>query len=185
MVLVYKKLLSEPQPASVSEQRRKEIEKDALSGIADPVHQALELGMFYRRGNEPDKAVGQFRKVLETQASPERSAAASAFKLSDRASPRQIAASHLFDIATDSKNWDLAAYVVETVRRENLDDCEGQLFAGRLAVAKRDFQDALAKINECLKQKPVFSRAYMLRSNINAALGSEHASLEDVRTRHC
>jgi tetratricopeptide (TPR) repeat protein len=182
VVLVYKKLLSEPQPASVSEQRRKEIEKDALSGIADPVHQALELGMFYRRGNEPDKAVGQFRKVLETQASPERSAAASAFKLSDQASPRQIAAGHLFDIATESKNWDLAAYVVETVRRENLDDCEGQLFAGRLAVAKRDFQDALAKINECLKQKPVFSRAYMLRSNINAALGSEHASLEDVRS---
>lgn len=179
--LFYKKLLSEPDPASVSDQRRKEIEKEALSGIADPVHQALELGIFYRRNNEPDKAIGQFRKVLEMQAPPGLSTGRSAFKLSDQASPQQLAAGHLFDMATDSKNWDLAEQVVETVRRGNLDDCEGQLFAARLAVAKRDFQDALAKINECLKQKPIFSRAYTLRSNINAALGNEHASLEDVQ----
>jgi len=180
-VLVYKKLLSEPEPAGVSDQRRKEIEKDALSGIVDPVHQALELGIFYRKNNEPDKAVGQLRKVLEMQAPPERSTATSAFKLSDQVSPQHMAAGHLFDIATDSKNWELAEYVVETVRRGNLDDCEGQLFAARLAVAKRNFQDALTKINECLKQKPVFSRAYMLRSNINAALRNELASLDDIK----
>jgi tetratricopeptide (TPR) repeat protein len=180
--LFYKKLLSEPEPASVSDQRRKEIEKDALSGIVDPVHQALELGIFYRKNNEPDKAVGQFRKVLEMQAPPERSTGRPAFKLSDQLNPQALAAGHLFDIATDSKNWQLAEYVVETVRRGNLDDCEGQLFAARLAVAKRNSQDALAKINECLKQKPIFSRAYMLRSNINAALGNDHASLEDVQT---
>ena len=179
--LFYKKLLSEPDPASVSDQRRKEIEKEALSGIADPVHQALELGIFYRKNNEPDKAMGQFRKVLEMQAPPGRSTGRSAFKLSDQVSPQQLAAGHLFDMATDSKNWDLAEQVVEAVRRGNLDDCEGQLFAARLAVAKRDFQDALPKINECLKQKPIFARAYMLRSNINAALGNDHASLEDVQ----
>jgi len=180
-VLFYKKLLSEPDPANVSDQRRKEIEKQALSGIADPVQQALELGIFYRRNNEPDKAIGQFKKVLETQVSPEQGAGRPAFKLSDQVSPRRIAAGHLFDMAADSKNWQLAEQVVETVRSENLDDCEGQLFAARLAVAKSDFQDALAKINECLKQKPIFSRAYMLRSNINAALNNEHASLEDVQ----
>jgi tetratricopeptide (TPR) repeat protein len=180
-VLFYKKLLSEPEPANVSDQRRKEIEKQALSGIADPVQQALELGIFYRRNNEPDKAIGQFKKVLETQVSPEQGAGRPAFKLSDQVSPQRIAAGHLFGMATNSKNWQLAEQVVETVRRENLDDCEGQLFAARLAVAKSDFQDALAKINECLKQKPIFSRAYMLRSNINAALNNEHASLEDVQ----
>jgi tetratricopeptide (TPR) repeat protein len=179
--LFYKKLLSEPEPANVSDQRRKEIEKQALSGIADPVQQVLELGIFYRRNNEPDKAIGQFKKVLETQVSPEQGAGRPAFKLSDQVSPRRIAASHLFDMAADSKNWQLAEQVVETVRRENLDDCEGQLFAARLAVAKSDFQDALAKINECLKLKPIFSRAYMLRSNINAALNNERASLEDVQ----
>lgn len=179
--LFYKKLLSEPNPASVSDQRRKEIEKEALSGITDPVHQALEVGIFYRKNNEPDKAIGQFRRVLEMQAPPERGTGRPPFKLSDQVSPQQMAAGHLFDMATDSKNWDLAEQVVETVRRGNLDDCEGQLFAARLAVAKRNFQDALAKINECLKQKPIFSRAYTLRSNINAALGNEHASLEDVQ----
>jgi len=182
--LFYKKLLSESEPANVPEQRRKQIEEQALSGIADPVQQALELGIFYRRNNDLDKAVGQFRKVLEMQAPPERSTGRPAFKLTEHVSLRQIAASHLFDIAIDGKDWQLAKWVVETAQGENLDDCQGQLFAARLAVAKgakSDFQEALTKINECLRQKPVFSRAFMLRSNINTALGNELASLDDIK----
>ncbi|GAJ24939.1 unnamed protein product, partial [marine sediment metagenome] len=66
-------------------------------------------------------------------------------------------------------------------RRENLDACEGNFFAARLAVAKEEYKDALARLNECLKHRPVFSHAFMLRSNVNAALGSEHASIEDAQ----
>ena len=52
----------------------------------------------------------------------------------------------------------------------------------RLAMARRDFEEALVRINECLELRPVFSRAYMLRGNINAALGKDEATvLGDIR----
>jgi tetratricopeptide (TPR) repeat protein len=174
-VLVYKQILSEPEPGNVSQQRRKEIEEQVLSNIADPVHRALELGMFYRRYNELEKAAGQLNEVLETETSQELIPDSPAF------GRIKLAANHLFDIAVRNKDWELAEEVTKTARRDNLDDCQGQDFMTRLAIAKGEYKDALTRIDECLKQKPVFSQGYMLRSNINAALGNEHASLEDIR----
>ena len=47
-VQVYKRILSEPEPAKVSPQRRREIEEQVLMSIADPIRRATQLGMFYR-----------------------------------------------------------------------------------------------------------------------------------------
>jgi len=175
-ILVYKQLLSEPDPVKVSQQRRKQIEEQVLSRITDPVRRKVQFGIFYYRYNEPEKATIQLKEALETGTSQKLITEGDAFE------QIKLAADYLFEIALETKNWDLAEQVIKTVRRENLDDCQGQDFAARLAVAKGDFKDALVRINECLKQKPVFSRAYMLRSNINAALGNEHASMEDIRS---
>jgi tetratricopeptide (TPR) repeat protein len=180
-VLFYKQLLSEPDPANVPEQRREEIEKQVLLSTADPIHRAVQLGLFYRRRNELDKAVEQFEKALAAGISQDGTNEGPAFIQTDQMDQRRLAAGYLFDIALEAKDWTRAEQLQETSRRENLDDCEGQLFATRLAVAKGEFEDALMKINDCLTQKPVFSRAYMLRSSIYAGLGNEHASLEDMR----
>ncbi len=173
-VLVYKQILSEPDPTAVSQQRRKEIEEQVLSNIADPLRRSVQLGIFYRRYGELEKATGQLGKVLE----------AGLWREHDQDSPgfeqMKFALSHLFDIALGTKNWELAENAVKTARRENIDDCQGLIFATRLDIAKREFKDALSKIDECLKQRPVFSYAYMLRGNINAALGDEHAFMGDI-----
>ncbi|MHC4322879.1 MAG: tetratricopeptide repeat protein [Planctomycetota bacterium] len=174
-VLVYKQLISEPDPAKLSQQRRQQIEEQALSRIADPVRRNVELGIFYRRYNEPEKAKSQFKEALETGAAQELIPGSSDFE------EIELAANYLFDIALGAKDWDLAEQVTKIVRGTNLDGCRGQDFSARLAVAKGEFKDGLVRINECLKQKPVFSRAYLLRSNINAALGNEHAAMEDIR----
>ncbi|MHC4221463.1 MAG: tetratricopeptide repeat protein, partial [Planctomycetota bacterium] len=65
--------------------------------------------------------------------------------------------------------------------RENLDQCEGDFFAARLAAAKEQYNEALTRLDEALKQRPVFSQAYMLRSSVNAALGNEQASIADIQ----
>jgi len=174
-VLVYKHLLSEPEPREVSQERLKEIEKQVLSDIADPVRRAVQLGIFYRRYNEPENATDRLKYALETGTSQGHSSDDPVFE------QMRIAASHLFDMALETKDWELAEQVIETARREDLDGCQGQFLATRLAVTKGEFKEALVKVNECLKQKPVFSYAYMLRSNINAALENEYASMEDVR----
>ncbi|MHC4205596.1 MAG: tetratricopeptide repeat protein [Planctomycetota bacterium] len=175
-ILVYKQVLSEPDPAKITQQRHQQIEEQVLSGIADPIRRKVQLGIFYRRYNEPEKAIGQFKDALETVAEQEPAPESSDFE------QIELAANYLFDIALGTKDWDLAEQVTKIVRGANIDGCRGQDFAARLAAAKGEFKDALVKVNECLKQKPVFSRAYLLRSDINAALGNEHASMEDMRS---
>jgi len=179
-LLFYKRLLSEPDPNNVSQQRQKEIEKQVLVNIADPVSRAVNLGIFYRRENDLDKAVELLREALEIKQHREKNVDKPLSKPTLETNLKRIAANYLFEIACQMENWKLAETVVETVKRENLDDCQGQLFAARFDMAKHEYNNALAKIDECLKQKPIFSYAYLLRSNINANLGNERASIEDI-----
>jgi len=175
-VLVYKQVLSEPDPAKITRQRHQQIEEQVLSNLANPIRRTVQLGIFYRRYNEPEKAISQFKEALETGTSLELIPEGSDFERIE------LAANYLLDMALEKEDWDLAEQVIKIVRDANIDGCRGQDFAARLAAAKGEYKDALVKVNECLKQKPVFSRAYLLRSDINAALGNEHASMEDMRS---
>jgi len=175
-MLVYKQILSEPDPAKLSPQKRQKIEEQVLSRIADPMLRMVRLGIFYHRYNEPEKATSQLKEALEAGISQEMVPDGPAFER------MLLVANYLFDIALGTKDWDLAEQVIKIIRSKNLDGCQGQDFAARQAMAKGEFKDALVRVNECLKQKPVFSQAYMLRSNINTALGNEHAAMEDIRT---
>jgi len=178
--LIYKQTLLEPKPASISKERLVEIEEAVLSNIADPAKRNLRLGIFYRRQNESDKAIAALKKALEIQP-PKETAKTWFLSREDEESPRFLAVGHLFDIAIEKKDWDLAGQGVEIAREEDLDGCDGNVFAARLAFARQQFHEAKTRIDEALKQRPVFSRAYSLRSNINAAFGDEHAAIEDVR----
>jgi tetratricopeptide (TPR) repeat protein len=176
--LFYKQMLSEP--GEFSQQRRKEIEEQVLSGITDPIEKSMRLGAFYQEHGEPNKAAEEFKKVLKMEALQD--SGKPVFNLTGEITDSQrLAADHLFEIALRQKNWELAGQIAEVGRRKNLDDCEGQFFAARLAMANGEYKKALTNLDECLKQKPVFSRAFMLRSNANSALGNEHASIEDAK----
>ena len=173
--LVYKQVLLEPLPQEVPVQRYKDIEEQVLLSLADPFYSSLQLGIFYHRNNEFEKATSQFTKAIEKGTSMEHTFEDSVFE------QIKLAADFLFDIALAKNNWKLAERVIKTARDENLDDCNGIVYESRLAATKGELDKALAKIDECLKEKPVFSRAYLLRSDINTALGNEVASMEDVR----
>lgn len=173
--LVYDKMLSEPDPSDVSDQRLRAIEEQALSRISDPVRKAAQFGIHHRRYDEPDKAADYFKRALQPLLAEG--------KLPGGADADQmtLAANHLLDIAIEAKDWKLAEEVAQAARQGNLDGFGGNVFATRLAAARGEYEEALARIDECLKQKPVFSFGYMLRSNINLALGNQHASAEDIR----
>jgi tetratricopeptide (TPR) repeat protein len=179
-VLLYKQILSEPEPGKISQQRRNEIEEQVLSSIADPIEKSMRFGVFYREHNEPNKAAKEFKKVLKMEALQE--GEKPVFDLTEGITGLQrLAMDYLFITALEMKDWDLAEQLAEAGRRENLDDCEGQFFAARLAMAKGEYEKVLARLEECLKQRPVFSQAFALRSNANAALGNEYASIEDAK----
>jgi tetratricopeptide (TPR) repeat protein len=180
-LLVHKLMLSEPEPHKISKQRRKELEEQALSSTADPIRRAINLGIFYQRHNELDKAAVELKKVFSSDVLREEYRRKKDKLGEIRATQYETVATYLFDIALNIKDWRLAEQIKETVQRENLDGCGGQFFSAHLAAAKKQYQDALAKINDCLNQKPVFSRAIVLRSAVNSALGYEHASIEDAQ----
>ena len=177
--MFYRGLLSEPDPRSCPPARRHELQEQAARAIADPVRRGLNLGLFYEQTQQWDKAVAQFRSVLDATAADTRRAPAHV--AAKPASPRQVAAGHLFDLARRQENWPLAQEMVELAQRDNLDDCEGHLFAARLAFARKEYDAALSHLDECLKQRPIFSYGYVLRSDVKAALGKEQESIEDAR----
>jgi tetratricopeptide (TPR) repeat protein len=189
--LFYKKLLSEPNPSNVSLERSNEIRVHVLSNITDPNERHMNLGMFYKLNNEPNKAVEEFQKILsshlyvsdeaglrETEEMP--ASQVPQTRKSFRNTQR-FAASHLFDVALEKKDWELAEQISELARRENLDNVLGTFFVARIAAVRGRYKDALAKLDECLKQRPVFSAGFLLRSQVNDALGNERAAIEDAK----
>ncbi len=174
-VHVYRQILAEPDPTRVSRQRLKEIERQALSRTSDPMLRALKLGLFYRNYNDLENAMIQFRTAFNMAMSQESISEGLLFEQT------KLAANHTLDMAIEKQDWALAETIVKAARTKNLDGCQGQIFATRVAVAKADYKDALGRVNECLEQKPVFSTAYMLRGRIHTALGNDHAAIEDIR----
>jgi len=180
-VLLYRQILSEPDPLAVSKERQDQIEEDILSKIVDPVKRGLNLGIFYRRVGRLDKAIDQIENVLDMRQSLREVPKTWCYSRAEEEDPLYLAVGHLFDIAVKRDDWALAEKAVEIARTEDIDGCEGNVYAARLAFARHRFEEARTYVAECLSQRPVFARVYSLRSNINAALGDEHAAIEDVR----
>ena len=172
---VYSKVLNEPQPANISQDRYTKIEEDVLLSISDPVKRATHLGIFYRQIGQDEKAIDQLKQVLDA------AAALDSNNKDQQYEQIKLALSHLFEMSLAAENWDLANNVLNIVREKNLDNSNGLFFEARVYAAKGDFKTALTKIDECLAVNPIFSMGYMLRSNINAALNDEHAYMEDIR----
>ena len=138
-MLYYKRLLPEPEPAKIPAERSKQIREDILTGIADPVRRTVSLGIFYQTNNEPNKAAEQFKKLVPPPVGT------GEFQADDMSQRR--AGGFLFDIALEKKNWEVADIIVQTARQENYDDCSGDFFAARVALAKKQYETALAIVD--------------------------------------
>ncbi|MEN6337355.1 MAG: tetratricopeptide repeat protein [Phycisphaerales bacterium] len=178
--LFYRGLLSEPAPRSCPQAKRAEIQRRAFDAIRDPTRRALELGLFYRQTEQLDKAAAQWQSVLDATASQKTHDTPGYLRIRD-ISPRQVAAGYLFDLARQREDWKLAEEIVDLAKKENLDDCDGYLYAARLAFARQQYDTALTCLDTCLKLRPIFSYGYMLRGNVKAALGREQESVDDIR----
>ncbi|MGD0596241.1 MAG: tetratricopeptide repeat protein [Sedimentisphaerales bacterium] len=173
-MLYYKRLLAEPEPAKISAEKSRQIKEDVLTGIADPVRRTVSLGIFYQTNADPNKAAEQFKKLVPPPVGT------GEFQADDMS--RRRAGGFLFDLALEKKNWEIADKIVQTAKQENYDDCSGDFFAARVALAKEQYETALANIDSALSQRPVFGYGYLLRSRINIALGNETAALTDIHT---
>jgi len=172
----YSMLLAEPDLENLPEERMRQVQENVIAALSDPVRRAFNLGMFYRKNNEADKASAEFRKVLEASVSE-----GDGDRTEEMIELKNTAAEHLLDMALEAEDWQVADRIAEEARQKNLDQCGGNYFGARVATAKEQYEEAAAEIDACLKQRPVFSRAYVLRSGISAKLGKELTSIEDAQ----
>jgi len=180
-ILFCKRILAEPDPNNVSQQRQNQIREQILTAISDPLRRLVELGQFHRKLKNNDKAAEEFRQAIDLGPSEPVDPEALDVDQTDQIRLRRLAVSHLFDIAMAKKDWPLVEELLSLARKENLDGCDGNVFAARLSVVKGDYQQALRYIDTCLKERPVYSAAYLLRGNIYRLLGNEHKALADMR----
>ncbi len=161
--LVYKQVLLEPEPTNISTERRNEISVQVLTEISDPLARTITLGEFYIDIVQNEKALEELKKAMEIEPS------------------NQQAISAAFQLAIGSDNLEYAKQLVEIARQNNTDECQGQLFSARLAMQNQEYETALEDLDDCLKQRPVFSVAYKFRSLIYDAMNKPQAALEDIR----
>ena len=92
-----------------------------------------------------------------------------------------LAIASLFDIAISNQDFKQAETLAETARQNNSDLCGGEFFKARLAFVKKEYQVTIEKINNCLEKRPIFSQAYLLRSQANIALEKESDAIDDIK----
>lgn len=175
-ILFKKQTLAEPDPANISPDRLNQIEEQILLAIEEPDERAEMLGEFYQRTGEPNKAVEEFKKVINPYLADKNKKGEAEMTFLDR-----FAFDYLFIIALNDEDWDFTEKLASLGRRNDLDGCEGNFFATQIALKKEDFDAALPRINECLKQRPIFSLGFMIRSNIYTALGNNASAIDDAR----
>jgi len=178
--LFYKRLLAEPEPDNIADRRRDEIKESVLKQASDPMKRAFDLGSLYGKMGQLDKAAQEYRKVigeyLVGETIPEIQGENEQVVIRKR-----LVISDFFMVALQSRDWQLAERLKDIAKVNNLDECEGNFFAARLAASQGQVDKALALYNDCLEQRPIFSYGYLLRSKVHMALGDEQAALKDAR----
>lgn len=162
-VRLYRLVLAEPQPANVPPERLEQLTVKAVESLDDPLRRAFSLGQFYQSRGQNDQAVEYYQQVLQLEPGNGPTIA------------------NLFDIAINSQDFKQAEKLAEAARQNNVDLCEGEFFKAQLAFTRKEYQRAIERVNSCLEKRPVFSLAYLIRSQVNAALEKESDAIDDIK----
>lgn len=161
---IYRRLLLEPDPTSISDQRSHQINLEVISEIDDELLRSKTLCQYYRSKNLVDDALEELKNAHAA--------------LPDDGEVVGL----LFDLALQTGDIELAEQMIPKARGMNLDKCNGVFFRARLDYVRKDYQSALQKVDECLELRPVFAYGYLLRSQINVGLGNNGQAIADAKT---
>jgi len=160
---LYKLMLAEPSPVNIPPERNDQIMVQTFEAIKDPVRSMLTLGQFYQVKGKNEQAIEYYQKVL--QVAPE----------------NPMALTNLFSIALSQQDFSQAQKLIEIARKNNTDLCDGEFFKARLAFSSKEYQSVIERINDCLEKRPIFSEAYLMRSQAYSAIGKDNDAIEDAK----
>lgn len=158
----YSLRLKEADPKIISKERRIEMRVKVLSGINDELERYIALGKFYYSLQENEKALEQYQRAFEI----------------DPAS--HLIVGGLFDAALKLKDMELANKMLSIAMEENFDKCGGEFYSARLDIANESYQTALEKLDSCIKTRPIFPYAYLLKSQTHSSLSNYEESVKNA-----
>jgi len=161
---IYKKMLYEPDPTAVTEEKLNQIKEEVITGIGDELEGLIKLVQYYITREMVDEAMAVCKR---------------AYKVAPR--DKRVVVT-LFDMAVSADDMALAEQLAQEARSENVDDCEGNIFMARIEMAKENYQSALDRLNDCLDIRPILPRGYLLRSKVDGQLEKFDDAIRDAKT---
>ncbi len=156
------KLLEESDENLRSVERRKELMKEVAMEVEDEKEKAMSMGQYYEQINEQENAYEWYEKALAIDND-------------------YLAMVKVFDLAMSLDKLDRARELAELSRRENLDQCEGNIFLSQIDIYNDDFESAIERLNRCVEFRPVNGNIYFLRGQVHDQLGNKEEAMADLK----
>ena len=162
-ILIFESVLAEPEPNNIPKDRLVEIALQAIKSTKDTVVRDLSLGQYYLSNGDTDKAILSYEDVLAAE-------------------PNNLTAiSILFNIAQTQKDIDSMEKLAAVAKKYDVDNLKGEMFRTQLDIANEEYQKALERIENCIKERPIFSRGYLLRSQIHNRMQNLDDAIADAQ----
>ena len=153
----------EEDPLTTSRERQTELRQEAINTLSDPLKRNLALSQMYRQQGDYENALKALDAIGQEQSENNSSV------LLEK-----------FEIALQQKNVEMAEALLSPLRRQNLDNCEGNLFSGQVEFLKENYSLALRRLDECLTILPLSSQIYYLKSNVYNQQEDYEAAIESL-----
>jgi len=163
---IYQRQIMSPDLMQVTSEQRDQIALEVLGEIGDELQRSVALGQYYLRTNRFDQAAASYSRAMQINPDDSR------------------AVEGLFEtiLAGLPDRLDQARALAEKARHLNLDGCQGEFYMARLARAAGEHSKALDRLDKCLKARPIYAHAYLLRSQIHSDSNDHEQCLRDAQT---
>ena len=163
-LMVLRLQAQQEDPLNLTPEQRMGLQEQAINSLTDAKQKAILLAEFHRSQGDYEKAM----RVLEQNPQV-------------NADDPDIVLLR-FEVVLEQKEFQAAESLQQTIRTENLDQCEGNLAAARLEIVKENYQLASRRLDECLLLRPLSSYSYFLKSQVLGRLEDEEGAIKSAKT---
>ncbi len=154
----------EDNPLNTSSEELYTIQEKVFSALEDPVKRHVALSQLYRNQGRFEQARATLEEIPQ-----------------DLAKDNPAVLQAQFETAVQEENIPQAESLLRTIRAQNIDGCEGNLFAAEVQFMKGDYQLALRRLDEALAIQPLAGQIYYLKGRVYEKLEDYEAAIESFQ----
>ncbi|MCI0499023.1 MAG: hypothetical protein L0Y36_05010, partial [Planctomycetales bacterium] len=156
---------AQDDPLNLTAEQRAQLQEKVFGQIQDPKQKALLLAGHYRLQGDHEKAMSSLTgdSSLDTDNDPE-------------------LLNMQFEIVLEQNDVPRAEALLQKVRAKNTDGCGGLLASAKVKILKKEYLQAQRDLDECLKERPLYSYLHYLKSQVQQQQQENEAAISSART---